>query len=186
MALNHASPRPNLNLPSVDGRIEKISNLVQEDDDLNTKMLPGLAHLLDDYLDPKVPVTSEDFTRRLLMVFRKSTDNTYQDLLAGYNDNEQAALEAFVKGEAANKAGIGLEYSPSIAARQELGKLQKASLAEKMEREFQDVKEGVKSWFGKEAEEVSRLVRPTEMVEIATRAGEGPLEVSFRLIGGRL
>lgn len=76
MASDRAASAPDLGLPPVDDRIGQISQLVKHDHELNEKLLPGLAHLLDGYLDPKVPVTTEDFTRRLLKVFRRSTDNT--------------------------------------------------------------------------------------------------------------
>ena len=88
MASEHTTSEPDLSIPPVDDRIRQISELVKQAHDLNEELLPGLAHLLDDYLDPNIPVTTEDFTRRLLKVFRKSTDNKYEELLKGYSHDE--------------------------------------------------------------------------------------------------
>lgn len=177
MASEPTSSEPNLNLPPVDDRIGQISKLVKHDHELNTKLLPGLAHLLDDYLDPKIPVTSEDFTRRLLKVFRRSTDNTYEEILKGYSPNEQTALESFVKGQPASEVGQDLKYSPSVAARQELGHLQKAPLVESLQHELRKVKEEIREFFGGEAKEVPVMLHGVKKTDIGILEDEVALEV---------
>jgi len=178
MASDRAAYTPDLALPPVDDRIGQISKLVKHDHELNEKLLPGLAHLLDDYLDPEVPVTTEGFTRRLLKVFRRSTDNTYGDLLKGYSHNEQAALEAFVKGRPASEAGHDLEYAPSIAARQELGHLQKAPLIESLQHELRKVKEDIREFFGGEAKEVPTTMHGMKKTDIGILEDKATLEVN--------
>lgn len=178
MASDRAASAPDLGLPPVDDRIGQISQLVKHDHELNEKLLPGLAHLLDDYLDPEVPVTTEDFTRRLLKVFRRSTDNTYEDLLKGYSHNEQAALEAFVKGQPASEVGHGLKYAPSIAARQELGHLQQVPLIGSLQHELRKVKEEIREIFGGEPKEVPMTMHGMKKTDIGILEDKAALEVN--------
>lgn len=177
MASDRTASAPDLGLPPVDDRIGQISKLVRNDDELNKILLPGLAHLLDDYLDPKVPVTTEDFTRRLLRVFRRSTDNTYEEFLKRYSHHEQAAIEAFVKGKPALELGHDLKYAPSIAAREELGHLQKAPLIESLQHELRKVKEDIREFFGGEAKEVSMTKHGMEKTDIGIFEDKAAVEV---------
>ena len=179
MSSEQATSRPNLGLPAVASRFEQISKAVKDDEELNTKVLPGLAKLLDEYLDPEVPVTSEDFIRRLLTVFHHSTDNTYEDVLDGYSDNEKATIQAFVKGKHASELGQNLNYTPSPAVRQELGHLQDASLPERSMHGLQEVKEEVQDWFGKEKQELQTLMHHKKMTDMGLHVDEHTLEVSL-------
>lgn len=129
MALGSDSQLPSqldIELPPVDDRIARISEAVKQDKALREKELPGLAELLDDYLAPDVPVTPEDFMRRLLHVFRESSDNTYQALPQGYSESEQHILDAFVTGSSAHKAGRNLIHGLSVGIREELQRMHDA------------------------------------------------------------
>ena len=179
MASELTNAQPNLDLPAVDPRIQHISQVIKDNDKSHSKALPGLADLLDDYLDPKTLVTSEDFIRRLLRVFHHSTDNTYEDILDGYTDDEKAVLKAFVKGKSANEIGQDLKYTPSLAARQELGHLHDASLSECIKDGLEEVKEEVQEWFGKEAHNLQAMTHHTKAIDIGLREDKGTLEVSL-------
>ena len=64
----------------VDDRIKLIAERLEGND--FAQEVPGLKKLLDDYIDPDVPVDKVIFHRRLLAVFRDSrTDFTYENLL---------------------------------------------------------------------------------------------------------
>ena len=109
----------------VDGRIKIIAKELAQSD--FAKEVPGLKSLLDDYLDPNVPVDKVDFHRRLLQTFKESeTDNTYQDLLAKYTQDEQDRLEKFVDGKDPAKISHGFIMGPSLGAREEMDLLRKA------------------------------------------------------------
>ena len=109
----------------VDGRIKIIADELAQAD--FAKEVPGLQNLLDDYLDPNVEVDKVDFHRRLLRTFKQSqTDNTYQDLLAKYTQDEQDRLERFVDGDDPAKVSHGFIMGPSLGAREEVDLLKKA------------------------------------------------------------
>jgi len=129
-------------------------------------------------LDPNIPVTTKDFTRRLLKVFRRSTENTFEELLKGYSPNERAALEAFVKGQPASEVGHDLKYAPSIAARQELGHLQKAPMIESLQHELRKANEDIREFFGGDVREVPMMMHGMRKTDIGILEDKAALEVN--------
>ena len=85
------------------------------------KDVPGLKDVLDDYLNPDTETTKVDFHRGLLSTFKRSeVDNTYQDLLAKYTQDEQDRLEKFVDGKPPAETCKGFIMGPSLGAREEM------------------------------------------------------------------
>lgn len=102
----------------VDSRIKLIDESLDKNESLRAK-LPGFKSLLDDYLAPNVDVSNQDFHRRLLQVFRDSAvDNTYQDLLSHFNQDEQARISKFVDGEGLDDVCHGFDMGPSLGVRE--------------------------------------------------------------------
>ena len=121
------SQRPSAWVVPVDDRIKLISERL--DHNTFAADVPGLKNLLDDYLDPKIPVEKVDFHRGLLKVFKQSqADNTYQDLLAQHTEEEQERLERFVEGESPQIVCDGFCPGPSLGFREEVQKLHSAEL----------------------------------------------------------
>src|SRR5690554_6090315 len=59
--------------------------------------LPGLKALLDDYLDGELDPGGVEFHRRILRTFRDAPhDDTYQVLLAQYDESNRERIERFV------------------------------------------------------------------------------------------
>ena len=88
------------------------------------KQLPHLKDVLDDYLNPDTDTTKVQFHRGLLQTFKDSeTDNTYQNLLSKYSDDERSRLEKFVEGEDPEKVSKGFVMGPSMGARDEMNAL---------------------------------------------------------------
>ena len=170
---SHLSSHIGIELPAVDDRIAKISEAVKQDKALREKELPGFAELLDDYLAPDVPVTPEDFMRRLLHVFRESNDNTYQALLKRYSESERHILDAFVTGNSANEVGRNFIHGPSIGTREELQKMQDAPQVVLHRPRFIEAIEDAVSKHRKE-EETTR----TTKTDIGIYENGSPLEVS--------
>lgn len=110
----------------VDSRIREVAKALGEHPEFSDRDVPGLAKLLDDYLDDDVDVNSWDsgridFMRRLLKVFKDSpSDNTYQDLQQYYTQNENDRLERFVEGEEAEKCSHGFRTGPSLGTRHQI------------------------------------------------------------------
>ena len=77
---------------------------------------------------PDVEVDRHDFTRRLLKVFKDSTDNTYQDLLGQHSDDAKKRLERFVDGASADDCGKGFEILPNLITMNEVSDLLSAPL----------------------------------------------------------
>ncbi|KIW19682.1 hypothetical protein PV08_00256 [Exophiala spinifera] len=66
---------------------------------IDTEELPGLTNLIDDWFDPNVPVTQEQFVRRFLRAFKQSnTDFTYEKIIGDYDDEVQGIFNDFVDG----------------------------------------------------------------------------------------
>ncbi len=105
---------------NADFRIRLIDEALDKDESLRAK-LPGFKSLLDDYLASDVDVSKQDFHRRLLQVFRDSeVDNTYQDLLMHFNQDEQARINKFVNGEALDDVSDSFDMGPSLGVREHL------------------------------------------------------------------
>ncbi|KAK4033533.1 putative xylitol oxidase [Parachaetomium inaequale] len=77
-------------------RLRLIAQGLADNEEIHRK-LPGLRTLLNEYVNPAVPVTSADFHRRLLRVFRDSDyDSAYQDNLEKLSPDEKERIEKFV------------------------------------------------------------------------------------------
>jgi hypothetical protein len=113
----------------VDGRIKLIADKLEGND--FAEEVPGLRQLLDDYIDPAIPVDKIEFHRRLLAVFRDSeTDNTYQHLLAKHTDDEKGRVKRFVDGEKLSEVSQGFVMNPSLIVREEVKKLHEVGRVE--------------------------------------------------------
>lgn len=115
---------------SVDERIKLLATTLSENKDLQGK-LPGLSSLLDDYLDDGIPVTQQDFFRRILQVFRDSAvDNTFQRLLDEFTSNEREKITKFVDGEPIEEVCRGFRdcgaAGISLGVREHLEKMNEA------------------------------------------------------------
>ena len=114
-------------LPSVDERIKTIANrLADLDGDFRRKRFPGLRSLLDDYINPDVDINSVKFHRRLLQVFKKSEDKTYEKLLAQHTSGERCRIEKFVAGGELKDVGKDFVLGPSLGCRDEIARMHKA------------------------------------------------------------
>jgi hypothetical protein len=110
---------------NLDDLIRIIANALS-DEKVNAD-LPGLKGLLDDYLDPEVPVGGEDFHRRMLRVFHESKDQTYEHLLDEMTPDERDRVNQFVEGdEPLEKCSLGFDMGLSLGVREHI----KAMVAE--------------------------------------------------------
>jgi hypothetical protein len=110
----------------VDDRIKEIANRLDGKDNFNNNEAPGLKALLDNYVAAD-EVEPEDFIRDFLKVFKDSTtDGTYSDVLHQHTPEEQARIEAFVKGKSLEEVGHDFVIGPSLGCRQELQRLDEA------------------------------------------------------------
>ena len=111
---------------SVDARIKVIVEKLgtTSNDEFRKVQLPGLKDLLQDYISAKTDDSGIDFHRRLLQVFKRSADNTYEQLLGKHTQDEQDRLERFVKGAKLEDVGKGFVMGPSLGCREELQQLQ--------------------------------------------------------------
>ena len=162
-----------IDLPPVDDRIARINEAVKQDKALRKHELPGLTELLDDYLAPDVPVTPEDFMRRLLHVFRASSDDTYQVILRRYSESEQHVLDDFVTGNSAHEAGRNLEHGHSIGVREELQRMHDASRVVLHRPHIIEAIEKAFSWH-EEWDQASHMTK----IDIGIYENDSPLEVS--------
>jgi hypothetical protein len=78
---------------------------------------------LDDYIAPDVDVDNVAFHRRLLQVFKRSEDQTYEHILAQHTPDEQQRIEAFVAGEKPEEVSKDFIMGPSLGCRQLLEKM---------------------------------------------------------------
>lgn len=117
---------------SVDARIQTIAEKLglADNESFRKDQVPGLKNLLDDYIadtdkpDDSKQVSYIDFHRRLLKVFKDShQDNTYQDLLQKYTEDERKRLDDFVEGADPKDVSAGFEMGPSLGCREELEKM---------------------------------------------------------------
>lgn len=116
-------PKPVAGDTGLDARLAHIRDGLARHEDSTKKDLPGLHSLLHDWLAPDVEVDRQDFMRRLLRVFKDSTDNTYQDLLGLHSDDERQRLERFVGGASPEDAGKGFQMPINLGTRQEMDDL---------------------------------------------------------------
>lgn len=107
-------------------RFLQIVEHLRSDVDRNLKQLPGLADLLDDYVNPDVPVSNVDYLQRLMKVFKDSeTDGTYSSILSNYTEDERDRINAFVvDGKPIEEVSSGFQMGMSLGAREELGRLE--------------------------------------------------------------
>jgi hypothetical protein len=121
-------PKPIARDTGLDGRLTLIRDSLSKHEDAASKTLPGLQSVLHDWLAVDIRMDRQDFMRRLLKVFKDSTDNTYQDLLGQHSDDEKHRLERFVEGASPEDAGKGFQMPPNLATRQEVNDLLSAPL----------------------------------------------------------
>ncbi|KAL2128519.1 hypothetical protein VTI74DRAFT_9079 [Chaetomium olivicolor] len=90
-----------------------------EDNEEFSKKIPGLRDLLKEYIDPKLHITSVDFHRRLLHVFRDSDyDFSYQEDLKTLFPDEKDRIENFVaKDQPLGDVSRGFDMCISLGVR---------------------------------------------------------------------
>ena len=116
-------PKPCTGDTGLDNRLGLIRDCLGKHEDAATKDLPGLQSVLHDWLAPDVELDRTDLTRRLLKVFKDSSDNTFQDLLGQHSSDEKHRLERFLDGASPEDAGKGFQMLPNLATRQEIDDL---------------------------------------------------------------
>lgn len=106
-------------------RFQKLIDTVRDDADLDGRVLPGFADLLEKIVDVETDVPREESVRRMLSVFWKSeTDETYSNVLAKYQPEEEHRIRSFVQnGKLATAVGKDFHIGPSLGAREELPKI---------------------------------------------------------------
>lgn len=79
---------------------------------IDSKKLPGLPELIDDWFDPKTEVDEEQFVRRFLHVFKASDqDFTYEQIVGDYDYEIQGIFNDFVDGKI-NAQDAAKRYRP--------------------------------------------------------------------------
>ncbi|KAI9692203.1 MAG: hypothetical protein M1822_006433 [Bathelium mastoideum] len=87
-------------IPSLQNRVQELGRLVKEPSDLDEKELPDLDRLIDDWYDKDIDVSEEDFTRRILNVFKNSTHNeVYHQVIDSLPSEHKDVINAFVAEE---------------------------------------------------------------------------------------
>ncbi|KAL6411673.1 oxidoreductase [Ilyonectria robusta] len=114
---------------SVNDRLGLISDKLDENPEFRDESVPGLKELLDDYTSDNV--AKDDFHRRLLEVFKRSTtDETYSQVLGDLTQTERDKVNAFVEQEKTpEELGRDFVLEPSPGCRDELCKLEQAEAA---------------------------------------------------------
>ena len=84
-------------VPSLRDRVQELGRLVKEPSDLDEKELPDLDRLIDDWYDSNIDVSEEQFTRRILNVFKNSTHNeVYDQIMESLPSEYKHVINAFV------------------------------------------------------------------------------------------
>ncbi|KAH6999374.1 hypothetical protein EDB80DRAFT_116528 [Ilyonectria destructans] len=114
---------------SVNDRLGLISEKLDDNPKFRDEGVPGLKKLLDDYTSDQV--AQDDFHRRLLKVFKRSTtDGTYSQVLGDLTQTERDKVNAFVEQEKTpEELGRDFVLEPSPGCRDELCKLEQAEAA---------------------------------------------------------
>lgn len=107
----------------IDHRLQLIADALGKNAEFAKKELPGFQSLLQDYLSPDIETDKYSLIRRVLKVFKDSSDNTYQDLLGNHADDEKKRLERFVDGATAEDCGKGFQMLPNLGTREEIQQL---------------------------------------------------------------
>lgn len=158
-----------------DDRIGLIADGLRDHEHLQKK-LPGLKHLLEDYLDADKAIGTDDdqegFHRRLLQVFRDSDDDfAYNDWLDKLAPQEKERVSNFVGGDSLNKAGDGYTPGPSMGVREHVELMIKAGtgpvVVEGLNDRGHGVKEGPFLW---------RMIE--DLADVFTHAGRDSIVVS--------
>ncbi|KAI3394705.1 hypothetical protein diail_2290 [Diaporthe ilicicola] len=115
--------------PQYSGSSQRLSELVKvirDDEHRNSKQLPGLAKLLNEYASDSINTPpKEDLIRRLIRVFKNSsTENSYSRVLKNHSPEERQLINRFVVDqESAFEVGKDFHIGPSPGARNELENL---------------------------------------------------------------
>lgn len=114
----------------VNDRLNLISEKLDDNPEFRDEGMPGLKKLLDDYTSDQ-GVAQDDFHRRLLKVFKRSTtDGTYSQVLGDLTQTERDKVNAFVDQEKTpEELGRDFVLEPSPGCRDELCKLEQAEAA---------------------------------------------------------
>lgn len=116
-------------VPLLNDRFIKFSKVIQENETLNKEVVPGLADLLQDEASDHVTVSSEQFARRLLKVFKESKEPTFTNTVAECTSDEQARLNKFTAGASVDSIAKGFQIGPTRGTRQEFRHLHEAPKA---------------------------------------------------------
>ena len=107
-------------LPTLNA-LSSLAETIRSDKDLDEKLLPGLATLLDREVDPNVDVDDTNFTLKLLQVFRDSRDQTFEGELDRFTKTERKLFDQAVSGhKSIIDAAEQYQPEPSLSARKAL------------------------------------------------------------------
>ncbi|EXJ88462.1 hypothetical protein A1O1_05392 [Capronia coronata CBS 617.96] len=83
---------------------------------IDSSKLPGFTDLIEDWFDPDTEVDEEQFVRRFLHAFKSSDqDFTYEQIIAGYDDDLKSIFNDFVDGKI-NAQDAAKRYHPYTVA----------------------------------------------------------------------
>lgn len=119
------SPSSPQHLHSVQ-RLSELVKVIRDDKSRNSKQLPGLADLLNEYASNDIQTPpKEDLIRRMIRVFKDSTtEASYTRVLKRYSTEEQQLIKRFVVDEEpAENVGKDFHIGLSPGARSELENL---------------------------------------------------------------
>ncbi|ENH68064.1 hypothetical protein FOC1_g10001764 [Fusarium oxysporum f. sp. cubense race 1] len=122
-----AAPRHTLEfIPTLQDAVQGLGKLVEDPtSDLDEKELPGLDKLITDWYDEATDVSNEEFTRRILEVFRDSTHNeVYKNVKGQLPPQKELIFDKFVDGnitaEDAGELIARSEAEASVVSRTEI------------------------------------------------------------------
>lgn len=122
-----AAPRHTLEfIPTLQDVVQGLGKLVEDPtSDLDEKELPGLDELITDWYDEATDVSNEEFTRRILEVFRDSTHNqVYKNVKGQLPPQKELIFDKFVDGnitaEDAGELIARSEAEASVVSRTEI------------------------------------------------------------------
>jgi len=112
-------------VPPIDNQIQNNAPTANNNKKVE-EIFPGLEEIVDRYIESEEYINQDDFARELLLVFKKSKDDTYKETLAKYDKDEQKALDGFVCGMPLEKATKDLDLEkPTLGAREQAEQIMK-------------------------------------------------------------